>query len=178
MQNRVCTGTMQTTGGRRRRVLMQCSASAPERRLCHSDRGTIGNGKQGKPSSVVAIARRMTIQLLTNTSSCKHTCVGLLAAQQPSQCQYHSTACDKSAKIAASAWWHAGTLRLKLGESAGVPAYLNNWRTPEAQPQGGRQRSQETRSPSKTRGGGARGWDTMGWGGKTPARHHMGGCQN
>ena len=61
-------------------MLMQCSASAPERRLYHSDRGTIGNGKQGKPSSVVAIAIRMTIQLLTNTSSCKHTCVGLPAA--------------------------------------------------------------------------------------------------
>ena len=43
--------------GRRRRVLMQCSASAPERRLYHSNRGTIGNGKQVQTafSSIVAI---------------------------------------------------------------------------------------------------------------------------
>ena len=102
-------------------------------------------GKAGKTatSSVVAIATRMTIQLLTN--SCKHTCVGLLPGQQPIQCKYNSTACDKLAQIATSAWWHGGALRLKLGQRAGVPAYLNKWRTPGAPPQGGgRPRNQET----------------------------------
>ena len=77
----------------------------------------------------------MKVQLLTNRG--KHTCVGLAAAQQPIQCKYNSTACDKSAKIAASAWWHAGAFRFKLGERAGVPAYLYKWRTPEAPPQRG-----------------------------------------
>ena len=38
--------------------------------------------------------------------------------------------------IAAFPWWHAGALRLKLGERAGVPAYLNKWRTPEAPQEG------------------------------------------
>ena len=61
----------------------------------------------------------MTLQLLTN--SCKHTCVGLLAGQQPIQCKYNSTAYDKLAKIAASAWWHAAALTLKLGKRAGEP---------------------------------------------------------
>ena len=59
-------------------------------------------------------------------NSFKHTCVGLLAAQQPIQGRYNSTAYDKSAKIAAFAWWHAGALRLKLGERAGGPAYLKS----------------------------------------------------
>ena len=120
----------------------------------------------------------MTVQQLTN--SCKRTCVGLLAGQQPIQLKYNSTACDKLAKIAAFAWWHAGALRLKLRKLTGVPAYLNKWRTPEAPPQGvgdneakrpgAQARPQTTHhgggggggpSPSKRGGAG----DTMGWGG-------------
>ena len=104
-------------------MLRECTRATaiPQRQRHHRQR------KAGKTatSRVVAIAIRTTIQLLTN--SCKHTCVGLLAAEQPIQCKYNNTACDKSAKIAASAWWHAGALRLELGEGAGGPAYLNKW---------------------------------------------------
>ena len=131
----------------------------------------------------------MTVQQLTN--SCKRTCVGLLAGQQPIQLKYNSTACDKLAKIAAFAWWHAGALRLKLRKLAGVPAYLNKWRTPEAPPHHDRgweitkPRDQEPKqdhrqhttgaggggpSPSK-RGGRAIPWG--GGGGGAPARHHI-----
>ena len=77
------------------------------------------------------------------------------------QCKCNSTACDKSAKIAASAWWHAGALRLKLRERAGIPAYLNNWRTPEAQPEGGG----DNEAKRSQHHGEAGGWDAMGWGG-------------
>ena len=92
----------------------------------------------------------MTIQLLTN--SCTHTRVGLLAGQQPIQCKYNTTACDKLAQSAASAWWHAGALRLKLGKRAGVPAYLNKWRTPEHQHRAGE--TTKPRDQDHTTGGG------------------------
>ena len=65
--------------------------------------------------------------------------VGLLAGQQPIQCKYNSTACDKLAKIAASAWWHGGAFRLKLGQRAGVPEPKQNHRhhtTGDTRPQG------------------------------------------
>ena len=127
--------------------------------------------KKTATSSVVAIAIRMKVQLLTNRG--KHTCVGLAAAQQPIQCKYNSTACDKSAKIAASAWWHAGAFRFKLGERAGVPAYLYKWRTPEAPPQrGGETTKPETRSPSKTTDTTPQG----GAGGRIPWGGGGGGC--
>ena len=63
--------------------------------------------------------------------------------------------------IAAFPWWHAGALRLKLGERAGVPAYLNKWRTPEAPPQEGettKPRDQEPKQDHRhhTAGGGCR----------------------
>ena len=69
------------------------ATAIPQRQGRHRQRKT---GKIATPS-VVAVAIRMTMQLLT-------------------------------AKIAASAWWRAGALRLKLGERAGVTAYLRKWR--------------------------------------------------
>ena len=130
----------------------------------------------------------MTVQQLTN--SCKRTCVGLLAGQQPIQLKYNSTACDKLAKIAAFAWWHAGALRLKLRKLTGVPAYLNKWRTPEAPPQGvgdneAKRPGAQARPQTTHHGGGGGGADQAqargggraipwgGGGGGAPARHHI-----
>ena len=120
----------------------------------------------------------MTIQQLTN--SCKDTCVSLLAAQQPIQCKYNSTACDKSARLQFLLGDMLGHLDSSSERGPVLPAYRSKWRTPEAPPGRGR----DNRSPSKTTDptlqGGARvgGWDTVGWGGtgRAPARHHV--CPN
>ena len=170
LQNTVRTGThhkkKKTRGEEASGVtamLRECTraTAVPQRQRHHGQRRT----RKTATSSVVAIAIRMTIQLMTDRG--KHTCIGLVAAQQPIQCKYKSTAYDKSAKIAASAWWHVAALRFKL---AGVPAYLYKWRAPEA--------GETTKSPSKTtdttpqRGAGGRIPWGGGGGGRAGARHH------
>ena len=151
---------------------MHQTTAIPQRQRHHWQQKT---GKTAT-SSAVAIATGMTIQLLTN--SCKHTCVGLLAGQQAMQRKYNSTASDKLAKIASSAWWHAGALRLKLGKRAGVPAYTtgggenNEAKRPGAQARRGDQAQARPQTPCHRGGAG----DTMGWGGGgggAPARHHI-----
>ena len=82
---------------------------------------------------------RMTRQLLTN--SCQHTSVGLLAAQQPIQCNYNMHSILRVSHDC-SFCLVACTRRLKLGERAGVPPHRG----------GGRQRSRKTSIPSKTTG--------------------------
>ena len=150
---------------------MHQTMAIPQRQRHHWQQKT---GKTAT-SSAVAIAIGMTIQLLTN--SCKHTCVGLLAGQQAIQSKYNSTASDKLAKIASSAWWHAGALRLKLGKRAGVPAYTTGGgettkpRDQEPKQDGETKPKQDHKHHATGGGGGYHG--VGGRGGGAPARHHI-----